>query len=117
MSIEDSPSDLVSKRSIAIVVLAAVLATVYLVLPASTSADAIRVVAPAIGVGAILTGVAAHQPRRTLPWALVAVALALLAAANVLWSTLYWRGDDTFPSIAEGLYLGRRSCSPSPSAC
>ncbi len=105
MSIESSSSDLVSKRSIAIVVLAAVLATVYLVLPASTSADTIRVVAPAIGVGAILTGIAAHQPRRTLPWALIAAALAFQAAAYVLWSTLYWRGDDTFPTLAEGFHL------------
>jgi diguanylate cyclase (GGDEF)-like protein/PAS domain S-box-containing protein len=105
VSIENSSSDLLSKRSIAIVVLAAVLATVYLVLPASTSADTIRVVAPAIGVGAILTGVAAHQPRRTLPWALIAVALGCQVAAYVLWSTLYWRGDDAFPSFAEGLHL------------
>jgi len=105
VSIESSPSDLVSKRSIAIVALAAVLATVYVVLPASTSADAIRVVAPAIGVGAILTGIAAHQPSRTLSWAMIAVALAFQAAAYVLWSTLYWRGDDAFPTVAEGLQL------------
>ncbi len=106
MSIELSPPEVVSKRSVAIVVLAAVLTAVYLVLPPSTGADAIRVVAPAIGVGAILTGIAAHQPRRTLPWALIAIALAFQASAYVIWSTLYFRGDETFPTIADALHLG-----------
>lgn len=65
----------------------------------------IRVVAPAIGVGAVMVGVAAFQPPRRLPWVLIAVSLALTAGANVVWATLFFRGDDTFPSASDVFHL------------
>ncbi|MGI9643716.1 MAG: hypothetical protein ACR2O6_00225, partial [Ilumatobacteraceae bacterium] len=105
MSIESDPPDRVAKRSLAIVVLAAALTAVYLVLPESPGAEAVRVVAPAIGIGAILWGIASFQPRRTLPWALLTVSLGFMAAAAVIWSTLWFRDQDTFPSIGEGFQL------------
>jgi len=84
---------------------AVALAIAYFALPSSAAADAIRVVAPAVGLGAILIGVAAFRPRQTLPWAILAISLGTLAAAYVSWSTLYFRGDDTFPSVADGFHL------------
>ena len=62
-------------------------------------------VAPAIGVGAVLMGIATYQPPRTLPWALMAIALGCLAASNVVWSTLYFATNETFPSIADVFHL------------
>ena len=94
-----------ASRARALVVLAGVLALVYLALPAGTGAEAIRVIAPAIGVGAVLTGVATYQPERTLPWAALAIALGCLAAGSVVWSTLYFSSRETFPSIADPFHL------------
>src|SRR5918994_2347285 len=90
-----------SSRARALFVLAGVLALVYFALPPGSGAESIRVVAPAIGVGAVLMGIATYQPPRTLPWALVAIALSCLAASNMVWSTLYFAGDDTLPSFAD----------------
>ena len=67
-------------RARILVALAAALTAVYIVLPASAAAEAIRVVAPAIGIGAVWVGMATHQPRRVLAWVLVAVSLGLLAS-------------------------------------
>ena len=87
-----------SSRARALVVLAGALALVYFLLPVGTGAEAIRVFAPAVGVGAVLMGIAAFQPPRTLPWALLAIALGCLAASNMVWSTLYFDSRETFPS-------------------
>ncbi len=92
-------------RARALVALAAALAVVYFVLPASSGAEMIRVVAPAIGVGAVMVGAAAFQPPRRLPWVLIAASLALSAGANVVWATLFFRGDDTFPSASDAFHL------------
>ncbi len=89
-----------SSRARALVGLAGALALVYFLLPPGTGPESIRVIAPAIGVGAVLMGIATYQPPRTLPWALMAIALGCLAASNVVWSTLYFASNETFPSIA-----------------
>ncbi len=105
MTIDQAFSYSMANRARAFVLLAGVLALVYLVLPAGTGAEAIRVIAPAIGVGAVLTGVATYQPERTLPWAALAIALGCLAAASVVWSTLYFSSHQTFPSTADLFYV------------
>jgi diguanylate cyclase (GGDEF)-like protein/PAS domain S-box-containing protein len=92
-------------RARALIALAAALAAVYFVLPASAGAEMIRVVAPAIGVGAVMVGTAAFQPPRRLPWVLIAVSLALSAGANMVWAALFFRGDDTFPSASDAFHL------------
>ncbi len=105
MSIDHATPYTLASRARWLVVLAGVLALVYFVLPGGTGAEAIRVVAPAIGVGAVLMGVASYQPERTLPWACMAIALGCLAAGSVVWSTLYFAGRETFPSIADPFHL------------
>jgi diguanylate cyclase (GGDEF)-like protein/PAS domain S-box-containing protein len=95
----------VAGRARVLVALAAVLTAVYFVLPASTNAEALRVVAPAIAAAAVLIGIASFQPRQTLPWALLAISLAGLAASNLIWSTLYFRQNETFPSMADAFHL------------
>ena len=94
-----------SSRARALFVLAGALALVYFALPPGSGAESLRVIAPSIGVGAVLMGIATYQPPRTLPWALMAIALACLAASNMVWSTLYFAGDDTFPSLANAFHL------------
>ena len=80
MTIDHAFSHPLASRARALVVLAGALALVYFVLPDGTGAEWIRVIAPAIGVGAVLIGIATYQPERTLPWALLAIALGCLAA-------------------------------------
>lgn len=92
-------------RSRAVVLVAAVCAVAYFALPTSTATEVIRVVAPAIGAGAILFGIAAFQPRRALPWVLVTASLATLTCSNLIWATLYFRGEPTFPSIGDAFEL------------
>ena len=92
-------------RSRALIGLAAVLTAVYFILPPGAAAEAIRVVSPAIAVGAILVGVAQFQPARTLPWALIALSMGLLAGANVVWAALFFGDDDTFPSASDAFHL------------
>ncbi len=53
-----------SSRSRALVGLAAVLTVVYFIAPASGAAEAIRVLSPAIAVGAIVVGIAGFRPTR-----------------------------------------------------
>lgn len=95
----------VAVRARALVVVAVALAIVYLVLPPSEAADAIRAVAPAVGAGAILIGVERFRPRQSLPWMVLAMSLCAQAAAHISWSVLYFRGDETFPSISDGFHL------------
>ena len=92
-------------RARILVVIAAALTAVYIVLPASAPAEAIRVVAPAIGIGAVWVGMAAHQPRRVLAWLLVALSLGLLAVAQLIWARLFFAGSDTFPSAGDAFHL------------
>ncbi len=92
-------------RARILVAVAAALTAVYFVLPENAASEAIRVVAPAIGVGAVWVGIAAHQPRRVLAWVLVAVSLGLLAVAQLLWARLYFGGSDTFPSAGDAFHL------------
>jgi diguanylate cyclase (GGDEF)-like protein/PAS domain S-box-containing protein len=92
-------------RARILIALAAALSALYVVLPESAPVEAIRVVAPAIGVGAVWVGVAAHQPRRVLAWSLVAVSLGLLAVAQLIWARLYFAESVTFPSIGDALHL------------
>ncbi len=94
-----------SARSRALVGLAAVLTVAYFVVPSSTTAEALRVVAPAIAVGAIVVGVAGFQPPRKRPWVLIALSMGLLVGANLVWAVLFFRGDDTFPSASDALHL------------
>ncbi len=94
-----------ASRSRALVGLAAVLTVVYFFAPSSGAAEAIRVVSPAIAVGAILVGVAGFQPTRRRPWVLIALSMGLLAGANAVWAVLYFRGDDTFPSASDVIHL------------
>ena len=92
-------------RPRALIAFAVALAVVYLVLPASWGSEAMRIVAPLIGVGAIMVGVAAFRPVRMLPWMLSAASLALAALANMTWAVLHFRAVDTFPSLSDGIRL------------
>ncbi len=94
-----------SARSRALIGLAAVLTVVYFVVPSSALAEAIRVVSPAIAVGAIVVGVAGFVPLRKRPWVLVALSMGLLVVANLVWAVLYFRDVDTFPSASDALHL------------
>ncbi len=92
-------------RSRVVLLLAVALATVYFVLPTGTGVELLRVVAPAVAFGAILLGIAKEQPERKGPWAFMALSMALLAAAHLAWSTLYFGGGTTFPSIADVFHI------------
>ena len=105
MTIDQAVSHPVASRARALVALAGVLALVYLVLPDGTGAEWIRVIAPAIGVGAILIGIATYQPERTLPWATLAIALGCLAASSAVASAFYFTSRETFSPIADPFRL------------
>ncbi len=92
-------------RSRILVAAAAALTVVYCVLPATPLAETIRVAAPTIGVGAVLLGIAAHQPRRVLAWSLTAASLGLLAITHLIWARRYFEGSETFPSVVDALHL------------
>jgi diguanylate cyclase (GGDEF)-like protein/PAS domain S-box-containing protein len=94
-----------SSRSRALIVVAGVMTAVYLIAPPSPVMEALRVLAPAMAVGAILIGVATFQPPRTLPWWLIAGSMGMLAIADLAWSALYFGDDDTFPSVSDGAHL------------
>ncbi|HUS44322.1 MAG TPA: EAL domain-containing protein [Ilumatobacteraceae bacterium] len=95
----------IAMRARILVAVAAAFTAVYLVLPANAAAEAIRVVSPAIGVGAIWVGIAAHQPRRVLAWVLMAVSLGLLAVSQLVWARLFFGGSETFPSASDAFHL------------
>jgi diguanylate cyclase (GGDEF)-like protein/PAS domain S-box-containing protein len=104
MSIEHISGSASTRRSGVVLLLAAVLTAVYVVAPAGGIVDSIRVAAPIIAAGAVLFGIVIHQPERATPWYLISTALLSLAAAHVSWTVLSARGDETFPSIADGFH-------------
>lgn len=55
--------------------------------------------------GAILVGIAEQRPERKLPWTLMALSMALLAGAHLAWSSLFFGGSPTSPSIADVLHV------------
>ncbi len=77
----------------------------YLLLPAGGAAEAIRVASPIIGAGAVMLGVAQHQPRRLLAWWATAASIGLLAVAQLIWLQLFLSGSETFPSASDALHL------------
>ena len=105
MTIDLAVSHPVASRARALVALAAVLALVYLVLPDGTGTEWIRVIAPALGVGAILIGIGTYQPERTLPWATLAIALGCLAASSAVASAFYFTSRETISPIADPFRL------------
>ena len=104
MSIETISGSSSTRRSRVVLLLAAVLTAVYVVAPSGGIEDSIRVAAPIIAAGAVLFGIVIHHPQRATPWYLISTALVSLAAAHVSWTVLSARGDQTFPSIAEGFH-------------
>jgi len=86
-------------------VTAAVLTLAYLVLPQSTAAEVIRVAAPAVGIGAVVVGIASFQPRGPLAWYLLAGALGAIGVANLVWAMHYFGGEQTFPTLSDALRL------------
>ncbi len=105
MSIELAFSHPLATRARVLLVLAGVFALVYLMMPEGMGAEWVRVIAPAVGVGAILVGIATYQPERTLPWATLAIALGCLAASCAVASTLYFSSYERYPSIADPFRL------------
>jgi len=105
VTIDLAVSHPVASRARALVALAAVLALVYLVLPDGTGTEWIRVIAPALGVGAILIGIGTYQPERTLPWATLAIALGCLAASSAVASAFYFTSRETISPIADPFRL------------
>jgi diguanylate cyclase (GGDEF)-like protein/PAS domain S-box-containing protein len=91
----------VAGRLLVLAAAAAVFTAIYLVLPPSPGAEVLQVVAPALGAGAVFVGLATHRPARVLPWVLLATSLVVLAASHLVWATIHFRGDDTFPSLAD----------------
>ncbi len=96
----------IASRARALVVAAIACAVVYIVLPTGATWESIRVLAPVSAVAAVLAGIATHQPVRTLPWALMAIALACIGAANAVWAALFFASRDTFPAVPEVFHLG-----------
>ena len=92
-------------RARIVIAAAAVLTAVYLVLPAGGLGETIRVLAPVLGIAAVVIGVAAHQPRRVRAWALVGGSLGFLAIAQLIWTVLHFGGSNTFPSLSDAAHL------------
>jgi hypothetical protein len=76
-----------SSRSRALIVVAGVMTAVYFVAPPSAAMEVLRVLAPAIAVGAVLIGVAGFEPPRKLPWWSIAGSMGMLAVADLVWSS------------------------------
>lgn len=91
-------------RSIVLLVVAATSAVIYFIVPASKGLESIRVVAPVVAGGAVLFGIASHRPQRSVPWALIAVALGMLAGAHVVWAALFYGDLSTFPALSDGFH-------------
>ena len=89
-----------------LLIVAAVLTVVYVGAPAGAPVEPIRVLAPAIAVGAVIYGIVIHRPAQRAPWILLAIALGLLTAAHAVWATAANGADDTFPTRADVLHVG-----------
>jgi diguanylate cyclase (GGDEF)-like protein/PAS domain S-box-containing protein len=94
-----------SARARGLIGVAIVLTIAYLVLPVAPALEAIRVVAPAIAVGAIFVGVAEFAPSSRMPWWLIAASMASIGAANLVWAAIHFRDDETFPSLSDAFHL------------
>ena len=92
-------------RARIVIAAAAVLTAVYLVLPAGGLGETIRVLAPVLGIAAVVIGVGAHQPQRVRAWALVGGSLGFLAIAQLIWTVLHFGGSNTFPSLSDAAHL------------
>lgn len=55
---------------------------------------------------AIGLGIRRHRPTQVRPWILLAIGLALSTLGDWTWVVLAWAGQEPFPSVADGLYLG-----------
>jgi diguanylate cyclase (GGDEF)-like protein/PAS domain S-box-containing protein len=85
--------------------LAAALTAFYVIAPASSSMEVIRVVAPLLAALAIGWGVASHRPRQRLGWWLTAASMVLLGVANAVWAVIHFGGGDAFVSASDVLHL------------
>jgi diguanylate cyclase (GGDEF)-like protein/PAS domain S-box-containing protein len=85
--------------------LCGLLALVAMVVPSESWAQSIELAAPALTVSAILIGLARHQPTQSMPWLSIALGMAMMAAASVIWSAVYFQNDDPFPSLADVFHL------------
>jgi diguanylate cyclase (GGDEF)-like protein/PAS domain S-box-containing protein len=92
-------------RSLVLLASAAVLTALYMVAPDSMWAESIRIVAPIIAIGAVLSGVATYRPGRMLPWALISVAFVALTAAHSVWAILDTRQSVPFPAVPDGFHV------------
>jgi diguanylate cyclase (GGDEF)-like protein/PAS domain S-box-containing protein len=92
-------------RARILIAVAAALSAVYLAVPGGVPAETIRVIAPAIGMGAVMCGIRMHQPRQTLAWSLMAGSLGVLAVSELVRARLYFSGAETFPSASDALHL------------
>jgi diguanylate cyclase (GGDEF)-like protein/PAS domain S-box-containing protein len=95
----------VAGRSVVLLAIAAVFSAVYMIAPDSMWAEPLRIVAPIVGVGALLFGVASHRPGRSLPWIVMAIAFGALSGAHAAWAVIEARGSAPFPSAADGLHV------------
>ncbi len=84
---------------------AAILAAVYVALPASIGAEGLRAIGPILAVGSVLMGVAKFQPQRSAGWMMLATGFALQTAATLVFANRHFNGEDTFPSVADLLRL------------
>jgi peptidoglycan/LPS O-acetylase OafA/YrhL len=103
-------------RSVVLLVSAAVLSAVYMIAPDSMWAESIRIVAPIIGIGAVLFGVASHRVERSLPWVLTAIAFGALASAHAVWAALDARGSAPFLLQTACMSSSGWCCSPESSS-
>lgn len=89
-----------------LLLIAALLAVVYVGAPWSAWTESIRVAAPLIAIGAVLFGVASHRPAHRAPWLMLVVALGFLLAEHSVWATMAGRNDVTFPTLADAIHVG-----------
>jgi diguanylate cyclase (GGDEF)-like protein len=85
-----------------------VMAVFYLLLPVTGVSRTVAYPAfSLIGMGAILLGIRRQAPARPGSWRFVALALALLAAGDTVYSIMAFAGvEPPYPSVADIAYLG-----------
>ena len=95
-----------SNRWLALLALGLVLAMAYVALPYGLLASSLYVLVTA--GAAVVTTIAILRPPRpfaTTAWALIAIALALVAIGHGIWYWLDLQGQEPFPSVADLFYL------------